>query len=792
MQDPKSLICSECGGKRGKHKKTCSQYKPPKPRKQCPECGVIGGSHRKGCSKYKVTNICPECGQHVRKHLPTCSKYKGDTTCPECGGKDNKHKKTCSQYKSPEACPECGGRCGCHKKGCSQYVERFVCSECGHHGGHHYEWCSKYKVPKKCPECGGIRGNHKKGCSKYKEHICPECGAKNSHHKPECPKYKGPKPCPECGGTITHKKSCSKYDHDDNYEKIISKSIFKDNNEPTNSNIYYARNLTLERIDNKDTVRDFLNKNHNQGYARSAIAYGLYDKNHELVILMSFGTPRFNKNYQYELIRECTKIGCRVVGGTSKIWNKFITDNKVVSCVCYSYPQNHEYTNHYVDYCGFVNIEKSKPKEKVYFTGVYNGEEKRIDKSILERLGVDRILGGDFGKTRTNEQILLDLGFERKTEDGYAPQVDSYFPFGVVYRIEDLDDGTFYIGETTDEVKWNDGYLGSGTKWAQHLREFPPIDEEIEANKNGHHYKRTILKSGFKSPKDLYNAEIKEIRKYAINNGTKIDETTGCMNAKLTRQGELVACPECGGSNNHHKKGCSQYKEIVCPECGTKSFGHKKWCSHYKNNTPDCPECGGKRGSHRKGCSHYKGKAPCPECGSIGSSHKKTCSHYHPKTILKHKESDGTNSKHELTVKGVCPECGGKNGWHKETCSKYTERPQRTPCPECGSIGPQHKKICSHYRAAICPECGGKGGHHLSTCSKSKGTCPECGYSLSSNHHAPTCSHYEPPKICPECGGKGGCHRNGCSKRKIRKPCPECGSIGPRHKKGCSLDKKNK
>lgn len=121
------------------------------------------------------------------------------------------------------------------------------------------------------------------------------------------------------------------------------------------------------------------------------------------------------------------------------------------SCICYSYPHDGKFTEHYIKYCGFKNIQRAKSQKKIYFEGTWKGKKKRIDKSILERQGVDRLLKTEQGHERTNEQILLDLGFEKKYEDGLSPQVDIYFPFGVLYRIDDLTDGCFYIGMTENK-----------------------------------------------------------------------------------------------------------------------------------------------------------------------------------------------------------------------------------------------------------------------------------------------------------------------------------------------------
>lgn len=558
----------------------------------------------------------------------------------------------------------------------------------------------------------------------------------------------------------------------------------------------YARECDIVDI-SKDTLIKFLNENHSQGYASSIVGYGLIYKD-ELVQVMSFGKPRFNKFYSWELIRDCTKSGIEVIGGVSKLWKYFIGNNTVRSCICYSYPHESTYTNKYVDYCGFTNLEKAKPSKKVYFEGMWNGKIKRIDKSILERHGVDRLLKGNFGHDRTNEEILLELGFKKKTEDGLSPQVDSYFPAGIVYKITDLDTGKFYIGETFKQDEFINGiYNGSGGKWTKYYSKYKDL----------HNFKREILKDDFKTPKDLYHFEVSEIRKYCneIEDGKYlVDNSTGCMNVKTQSQPEMPICPECGGLSYNHYKTCSMYKPRsicpicgsvnghhkhdcpnlnLCPECGGMGR-HKKTCSKY-NQPTKCPECGSS-GQHKKTCSKYKPSRkpdPCPECGSIGSNHKKTCSKYNKPS--------------------VCEECGSCGSHHKKSCSKYKSGEK---CPECGGTG-RHYKTCSIYtKPAVCPECGGKNGHHFKTCSQFsiQEPCPECG---SYTTHKPWCSKSKEKKICSECGATHGRHRTWCSKYVSPEPCPicgklyghhdincpnysgvcqECGATGHVHKKGCS------
>lgn len=516
-------------------------------------------------------------------------------------------------------------------------------------------------------------------------------------------------------------------------------------------------------VPSHDELESFLNENHKQKYAKSLIEYGL-SYNGELVQILAIGRPRFNRNYQYELIRDCTRKDCLVRGGLSKLWKHFLLNNNVYSCICYSYPHSDVLiTNKYVDFLGFKNIKRASTTKKIYFDGIWNDKYKRIDKSLLERYGVDALLNVNEGIDRTNEQILLDLGFSKREEDGLEPQVDIYFPFGIVYRVDDVTDGTFYIGQTEHREKWDNGYLGSGTLWKEHLERYPH-----------HDYKRTVILNA-NTPSEMFKRESYEISKYAFSDKKTVDHSTGCMNIYVREHGTIgTACPECG-SVGLHKKTCS--KATICSECGSPVSNHLKTCSNYnrKMKHKKCEECGATDGNHKKWCSNA---IICPECGGAGGHHKKSCKSYkEPKPIK------------------PCTECGATKG-HKKGCSKYRE----CICSECGGKRGRHKKTCSLYkprRVAVCSECGGKSGNHKPGCSKyvdrSKANiCPECGGKQ--GKHLKGCSKYKVVKrkqrkvsVCTECGGKSGNHKIGCSKYVKRDcTCKECGTKNGRHKKWCS------
>ena len=78
----------------------------------------------------------------------------------------------------------------------------------------------------------------------------------------------------------------------------------------------YARNCTVKEI---PYPKAFLEENHIQSHAVSSINLGLFH-NDELIQVMTFGKPRFDKHHDYELIRFCTKLNHRVQGGASKLF----------------------------------------------------------------------------------------------------------------------------------------------------------------------------------------------------------------------------------------------------------------------------------------------------------------------------------------------------------------------------------------------------------------------------------------------------------------------------------------
>jgi hypothetical protein len=113
--------------------------------------------------------------------------------------------------------------------------------------------------------------------------------------------------------------------------KIVKSIILSKLNK--SENILYARKCIIKEIDNK-LYKSFLMNNHIQGYIQAKYKYGLFF-NDDLVQVMSFGKSRYNKDYDFENIRSCTKINTQIIGGLSKLLKYFIKNENPKSIISY-------------------------------------------------------------------------------------------------------------------------------------------------------------------------------------------------------------------------------------------------------------------------------------------------------------------------------------------------------------------------------------------------------------------------------------------------------------------------
>lgn len=166
----------------------------------------------------------------------------------------------------------------------------------------------------------------------------------------------------------------------------------------------YARQCEVREVTNTE-AKQYINTYHIQNYANSSINLGLY-YNNELVSIMTFDKPRYNKNYEYELIRYCSSYF--VTGGAEKLFKYFLDKYKPNSII--SYCDNSKFDGDVYNKLGFSLKTYGAPSKHWY--NINTG--KHITDNLLRQRGFDQLLGkvyGCYGKGTSNEQLMLDNGF---------------------------------------------------------------------------------------------------------------------------------------------------------------------------------------------------------------------------------------------------------------------------------------------------------------------------------------------------------------------------------------------
>ena len=120
---------------------------------------------------------------------------------------------------------------------------------------------------------------------------------------------------------------------------------------------FFARKCEIKEINNI-TYRSFCEENHLQGYSPASVKIGLFYEN-ELIQIMSFAKPRFSKDIEWELIRECSKMNYSIVGGKRKLLKYFERKYNPKSLISYCWKDYFEGKS-YTD-SGFKLSKETKP-----------------------------------------------------------------------------------------------------------------------------------------------------------------------------------------------------------------------------------------------------------------------------------------------------------------------------------------------------------------------------------------------------------------------------------------------
>ena len=172
-------------------------------------------------------------------------------------------------------------------------------------------------------------------------------------------------------------------------------------------NKIYARKCIIKEVSFKD-AKTFLYENHLQGSgAIGKIRLGLY-YNDNLVSIMTFSKPRFNKNYDYELIRFCNIIDTNVIGGASKLLKHF---KSIYSGSIISYANRRFSNGKLYETLGFKLINETEPNY-MYYKG-----NETLSRNQCQKHKLKDILK-DFDNNLSEHENMLNNGYHRVYDCG--------------------------------------------------------------------------------------------------------------------------------------------------------------------------------------------------------------------------------------------------------------------------------------------------------------------------------------------------------------------------------------
>ena len=167
----------------------------------------------------------------------------------------------------------------------------------------------------------------------------------------------------------------------------------------------YARNLIIGKVSKKDTT-SFLEKYHLQNSCNGQeICLGLY-KNSELIEIMTFGKPRYNKHYEWELLRLCTKSEYKVVGGAEKLFKYFIKQYNPKSII--SYCDNSKFSGNVYLKLGMKLKTFGQPSKHWFNIFTF----RHITDNLLRQRGYSQLHKDTIHqKGESNELLMLENGY---------------------------------------------------------------------------------------------------------------------------------------------------------------------------------------------------------------------------------------------------------------------------------------------------------------------------------------------------------------------------------------------
>lgn len=172
---------------------------------------------------------------------------------------------------------------------------------------------------------------------------------------------------------------------------------------PGTTRRFQARSCDVVEV-SPEEARKFNNRCHIQGSCPDNYRYGL-SYNGELVALMTFGQSRFAAN-EFELLRYCTALYTKVVGGAGKLFQHFLRENRLeagVRLVTYA-DRRWSGDDAFYTKIGFVRVGVTEPNY-YYVNGNVRESRMKYQKHKLVEMGYD--------PSMSERDIMKSIGMHR-------------------------------------------------------------------------------------------------------------------------------------------------------------------------------------------------------------------------------------------------------------------------------------------------------------------------------------------------------------------------------------------
>ncbi len=172
----------------------------------------------------------------------------------------------------------------------------------------------------------------------------------------------------------------------------------------------FARNTIVREITATES-KDFLNEHHLHGARAASVHLGCFF-NDELAGVMTFGHSRFDKQFEWEIIRLGWKKRIVVTGGASKLFSAFkslYSPNSVISYADLDSGDGNVYTN-----LGFIFSHVALPN---YF---WVRNTQVLSRYQTQKHKLRKLLGTSFDSNLSERENMQNAGFYRVFNSGNA------------------------------------------------------------------------------------------------------------------------------------------------------------------------------------------------------------------------------------------------------------------------------------------------------------------------------------------------------------------------------------